>query len=178
MRMSTLFYTYGHGIRTSLVVSGTGCLSYELSTLPKQFLCIKFFSRYEIFVSLHLISSVNMEKLTHQEEEVMLIVWQKGEGTIRDYHELSVEPRMPYTTFASVIKNLERKKYIKIRRIGTTNLCVPSIEEREYKRTFISGVIRDYFQNSYKEMVSFFAKEEKISVDELKEIIKIIEKNS
>ena len=40
----------------------------------------------------------------------------------------------------------------------------------------MSGFIRDYFQNSYKEMVSFFAREEKISADDLKEIIRIIEK--
>ncbi|MDR3268026.1 MAG: BlaI/MecI/CopY family transcriptional regulator [Tannerella sp.] len=120
-----------------------------------------------------------MEKLTHQEEEVMLIVWQKGQGTIREYHEASTKPLMPYTTFASVIKNLERKKYLKLRRIGgTTNLCIPLIEGSEYKRRFMSGVIRDYFQNSYKEMVSFFAKEEKISADELKEIISIIEQKN
>ncbi|MDR3262596.1 MAG: BlaI/MecI/CopY family transcriptional regulator [Tannerella sp.] len=117
-----------------------------------------------------------MEKLTHQEEEVMLVVWQKGEGTIRDYYELSAKPLMPYTTFASIIKNLARKKYLKLRRTGTTNLCIPLIGESEYKRRFMSGVIRNYFQNSYKEMVSFFAREEKISADELKEIIQIIEK--
>jgi predicted transcriptional regulator len=114
-----------------------------------------------------------MEKLTHQEEEVMLLVWQKGKGTIRNYFELKDKP-MPYTTFASIIKNLERKKYIKLQRIGTTNLCFPLIDEDDYKRKFMSGFIRNYFQNSYKEMVSFFVKEEKLSADELKAIIKII----
>ena len=46
----------------------------------------------------------------------------------------------------------------------------------KYKRKFMSGFIRDYFQNSYKEMVSFFAREEKISSNDLKEIIRMIEK--
>jgi len=118
-----------------------------------------------------------MEKLTHQEEEVMLLVWQKGEGTIREYYEMKSD-RVPYTTFASIIKNLERKEYLKLRRIGTTNLCFPLIDENDYKRKFMSGFIRNYFQNSYKEMVSFFVKEEKISADELKEIIRIIKKNT
>ena len=63
-----------------------------------------------------------------------------------------------------------------MRRVRTTNLCKPLISEKEYKRKFMSGFIRDYFQNSYKEMVSFFAREEKISADDLKEIIRIIEK--
>ena len=118
-----------------------------------------------------------MEKLTHQEEEVMLLVWQKGEGTIREYFELKADP-VPYTTFASIIKNLERKKFLKLRRIGTTNLCVPLIDETDYKRKFMSGFIRNYFQNSYREMVSFFVKEEKVSAEELKEILKIIRKNT
>ncbi|MDR0845114.1 MAG: BlaI/MecI/CopY family transcriptional regulator [Tannerella sp.] len=118
-----------------------------------------------------------MEKLTSQEEAAMLIVWQKGEGTIRDYHERSAQPRMPYTTFASIIKNLERKKYLKMRHIGTTNFCFPLIGESEYKRKFMSGFIRNYFQNSYKEMVSFFVEDEKISAEELKDIIQIIENN-
>ena len=55
-------------------------------------------------------------------------------------------------------------------------LCLGTLSEKEYKRKFMSGFIRDYFQNSYKEMVSFFAREEKISADDLKEIIRIIEK--
>jgi predicted transcriptional regulator len=116
-----------------------------------------------------------MEKLTHQEEEVMLLVWERGEGTIREYYEMSAKP-LPYTTFASIIRNLERKKYLRMRRIGTTNLCMPLISGDDYKCRFMSGVIRNYFQDSYKEMVSFFAREEKISAEELKEIIRIIEK--
>jgi predicted transcriptional regulator len=84
---------------------------------------------------------------------------------------------VPYTTFASIIKNLERKSFLRLRRVGTTNLCIPLIDETDYKRKFMSGFIRNYFQNSYKEMVSFFAKEEKISAGELKEIIRIIRKD-
>ena len=116
-----------------------------------------------------------MEKLTNQEERVMLLIWEKGEGTIREYHAMSEEPQMPYTTFASIVKNLQRKRYLKMRRIGTTYLCKPEIKEVDYKSHFMSGFIRNYFQNSYKEMVSFFAKEEKLSAKDLEDILKIIE---
>ena len=117
-----------------------------------------------------------MENLTFQEEKVMLLIWEKGEGTIREYYEKSGSPLMPYTTFASIVKNLHRKKYIKMRRIGTTYLCKPQIKTEEYKSNFISGFIGNYFQNSYKEMVSFFAREEKLSAKDLEEILEIIEK--
>lgn len=117
-----------------------------------------------------------MEKLTIQEEDVMLRIWQHAPCFVKDVLATYEESKPPYTTLASVIKNLERKKYVKASRKGNTYLYRPLIEEGEYKRTFMSGFVSNYFANSYKEMVSFFAKEQKISADELKEIISMIEK--
>ncbi|GAE17151.1 UDP-N-acetylmuramoylalanyl-D-glutamyl-2,6-diaminopimelate-D-alanyl-D-alanine ligase [Bacteroides pyogenes JCM 6292] len=74
------------------------------------------------------------------------------------------------------MKNLERKGYVSSKRMGNTYQYSPAIRESEYKRHFMSGVVRNYFENSYKEMVSFFAKDRKISADDLKEIIELIEK--
>lgn len=117
-----------------------------------------------------------MEKLTIQEEEAMLYIWQSGPCFVKDVVAKYPDPKPPYTTVASIVKNLERKKYVKAKRYGNTYEYTPLIRESEYKRTFLSGVVRDYFENSYKEMVSFFAKDQKISADELKEIIRMIEK--
>lgn len=117
-----------------------------------------------------------MEKLTMQEEEAMLYIWQEAPCFVKDIVAKYKYPQPPYTTVASVIKNLERKKYVKAKRYGNTYEYTPIIKESEYKRTFMSGVVRDYFENSYKEMVSFFAKDQKISADDLKEIINMIEK--
>jgi hypothetical protein len=55
---------------------------------------------------------------------------------------------------------------------------VPAVKEKDYKRHFVSGFVRDYFKNSFREMVSFFAQEEKISPNELKDIIDEIEKGN
>lgn len=117
-----------------------------------------------------------MEKLTMQEEEAMLYIWQEAPCFVKDVVAKYQDPKPPYTTVASVIKNLERKKYVKAKRYGNTYEYTPLIKESEYKRTFMSGVVRNYFENSYKEMVSFFAKDQKISADDLKEIIEMIEK--
>lgn len=117
-----------------------------------------------------------MEKLTLQEEEVMLIIWQAAPCFIKDMLALYPAPKPPYTTVASIVKNLERKKYVKPKRLGNTYQYHPLIQESEYKRTFMSGVVRNYFENSYKEMVSFFAKDQKISADDLKDILDMIEK--
>ncbi len=115
-----------------------------------------------------------MEKLTKQEEEAMQAVWESGSGMVKDFLD-HLEPQPPYTTLASTIKNLERKGFLNSEKIGNTYRYTPAILEEEYKKRFMSGFVSDYFQNSYKDLVTFFASEQKISADELKEIIKLIE---
>lgn len=117
-----------------------------------------------------------MEKLSIQEEEIMLHIWNIGSCTVKEIVERLPEPVPPYTTVASIVKNLERKRYVSAKRIGNTYLYTPVIEESDYKRTFLTGFVRNYFANSFKEMVSFFAKDQKITSDDLKEIIAMIEK--
>ena len=118
-----------------------------------------------------------MERLTPQEENVMLHVWQVNECAIKDVVERMEEPRQPYTTVASSFKNLENKGYLIKRRFGNVKVFKPLITESAYKRHFLSGVVESYFDNSYKELVSFFAKEQKITTEELNEIIRLIEKS-
>lgn len=117
-----------------------------------------------------------MEKLTAQEEEIMLIIWQQKEGVIKDFLNLMEEPRPPYTTVASVVKNLEKKGYVSSKRYGNTYVYTPRIDKGEYKNRFLSKVVRNYFADSYKEMVTFFAERQQISAEELQEIIRLIEK--
>jgi len=117
-----------------------------------------------------------MEKLTIQEEEVMIYIWELNSCFVKDIVGKYPKPAPPYTTVASIVKNLERKGYVQPQRVGNTYQYSPRIKESEYKRTFMSGVVRNYFENSYKEMVSFFAKDRKISTEDLKEIIDMIEK--
>jgi len=117
-----------------------------------------------------------MQKLTSQEEEAMLIIWRLGQGFVKDVLEHYPEPRPPYTTLASTVKNLERKGYLKSRLYGNTYEYTSVIGEKEYKKQFMSGFVRNYFCNSYSELVTFFAREQHISADELKKIIRIIEK--
>jgi predicted transcriptional regulator len=117
-----------------------------------------------------------MEKLTPQEEDTMRLIWQIGACYVKDILARYPEPKPPYTTLASVVKNLERKKYVKAKQYGNTYQYTPLVQENDYKRTFMSGVVRNYFENSYKEMVSFFAREQKISAADLEDIIRAIEK--
>ena len=117
-----------------------------------------------------------MEKLTAQEEEVMLHIWSMESCYVKDVVANFPDPKPPYTTVASVFNNLKRKGYVKFKQYGNTYMYFPVIEQSDYSRTFMSRVVKNYFANSYKEIVSFFAKDQKISADELKDIINLIEK--
>lgn len=116
-----------------------------------------------------------MDKLTPQEEDAMMAVWKIGEGNVKLFLEYMEEPRPPYTTLASTIKNLEKKGFLESRLLGNVYIYKPVITEEEYKQKFMSGVVKNYFDNSYKELVNFFVEQKKLSPKELKEIIDLIE---
>jgi len=117
-----------------------------------------------------------MEKLSRPEEQAMQAVWKTGEGNIKLFLENLPSGAMPYTTLASTIKNLEKKGFLAARPVGNAYLYKPLITEDEYKKKFMNGFVKDYFADSYKQLVSFFIEEKKLSAKELKEIIELIEK--
>ena len=118
-----------------------------------------------------------MEKLTHAEEETMQAVWRTGEANVKAFME-HLDESLPYTTVASTIKNLEKKGYLSSRLVGNVYLYKPLISDDEYKKKFMGKVVKEYFDNSYKELVNFFVEQKKLSAKELKEIITMIEKGN
>lgn len=116
-----------------------------------------------------------MERLTAQEEDIMLYIWRLGPCFIRDILNEMPEPRPPYTSVASVIRNLEKKKYVTPKKFGTITRFSPKVKEADYKRTFMSNVVENYFTGSYKEMVSFFVHNRKLSKSDLQDLMDQIE---
>ena len=130
---------------------------------------------YETFVKIRQLR-INMEKLTKQEEQAMLAIWRTGTGFVKDFLDQVAEPAPHYNTLVSTIKNLEKKGFVVSRKIGNMYQYTPLVEEPEYKKNFLTNMVKNHFDNSYKDLVSFFAEEKKISPKELKEIIDMIEK--
>jgi predicted transcriptional regulator len=116
-----------------------------------------------------------MEPLTHVEEETMQAVWRTGEGNVKSFIE-HLDEAIPYTTVASTIKNPDKKGYLSSRLVGNAYLYKPIVTEADYKKKFMGKVVKEYFDNSYKELVNFFVEQKKLSAKELKEIITMIEK--
>jgi predicted transcriptional regulator len=123
-------------------------------------------------------SSMTMETLTNKEEEIMHILWKLEKAFVKDVLAEIKEDKPHYNTLSTIIRNLEDKGYVSYNAYGKTHQYFPIVSKEDYRKRFMTMAIDNYFNNSYKNMVSFFAKEEKISVDELKEIIALIEKNN
>jgi len=112
-----------------------------------------------------------MTKLTKAEEEVMLILWELEEATVRDVLEKLEDPETPYTTVSTVIRVLEKKEFIKHRAIGNTYLYRPSVDREDYIKNSLSGFLNKYFEGSFTNLASFFATENDISMRDLREMM-------
>jgi len=118
-----------------------------------------------------------MEKLTNKEEEILQVIWHLEKAFVKDVVAELPKPKPHYNTISTIIRNMEEKGVVGHNSFGKTHQYYAKISKEEYKKGYMQKTIQNYFENSYKNVVSFFAREEKISVKELKEIISIIENN-
>lgn len=116
-----------------------------------------------------------MDKLTNKEEEIMDILWDLQKAFVKEI--IAVLPGTNhYNTISSIVRGLEEKGYVSYNAFGKTHQYYPTITKEAYAEKFLNIATKRFFDNSYKGMVSFFAKEQKITAQELKEILEIIEK--
>ena len=103
-------------------------------------------------------------------------LWKLEKAFVKDVLAEMDGDKPHYNTLSTIIRNLEDKGYVAHTAYGKTHQYYPIVKKEDYRKGFMNAAIDNYFNNSYKNVVSFFAKEEKISVEELKEIISLIEK--
>lgn len=113
-------------------------------------------------------------ELTRAEEEVMQILWALGKGFVKDLVERYREPRPAYNTVSTLIRILEQKGFVSHTAYGKTHEYFPLVSKDEYRRQFLNNMISDYFSGSFKQLVSFFAREEKIDRKEMEELLKLM----
>ena len=115
-----------------------------------------------------------MQTLTHKEEEIMGVLWRLEKAFVKE-----LLPHLPqnnhYNTVSTIVRNLEDKGYVAHTAYGKTHQYYPVISKDVYSKRFMKKTMERFFNNNYKNVVSFFAKEEKISASELREILALIE---
>jgi len=116
-----------------------------------------------------------MDKLTNKEDEIMRVLWNLKKAFVKEVVEELPDPKPHYNTVSTIVRNLEEKGYISHKAFGKTHQYFPLVSKEDYRKSFMQKTIHQYFESSYKNVVSFFAREEKISVEELREIIEHLE---
>jgi len=120
------------------------------------------------------INHIVMEKLTQKEEEVMQALWSLEKAFVKEIVP-ELQGANHYNTVSTIVRKLEEKGYVAHEAFGKTHRYFPVVEKEAYRNKFVNNAMTSYFNDSYKNMVSFFAKEEKISATELREILEMIE---
>lgn len=116
-----------------------------------------------------------MEKivqLTKAEEQIMQVLWALSEGTVQDIRDNLEVPVPARTTVSTVLTILENKGFVAHNSIGRTNVYTPVVTKEVYSKSQLSGLLKNYFNNSFATMASFFAKENNFTITELDELIK------
>lgn len=111
-----------------------------------------------------------MKELTKAEEQIMHILWEMEKGFVKDIITHLPTPKPAYNTVSTIIRILEKKGFVSHKAYGKTYEYFPLISKEEYTKQFMKGLVKNYFSNSYREMVSFFAKDKKLNINELEEL--------
>jgi predicted transcriptional regulator len=114
--------------------------------------------------------------LTAREEEIMQMLWSGGPKFVRELVEMHPDPKPHFNTVSTIIRILEEKGFVAHEVVGTSYRYFATCKQEEFRDRTLGSVIKGYFNNSYLGAVSTLIQEEKITVDELKELIDIIEK--
>ncbi len=112
-----------------------------------------------------------MKELTKAEEQIMQLLWEQEKAFVKDIVEQMPDPKPAYNTVSTIIRILERKGFIGHNAYGKTHEYFPLIARKDYTRNYMKSFIHNYFSGSFQEMVSFFAKEDKMSVADLDELM-------
>ncbi len=110
-------------------------------------------------------------QLTRAEEQVMQILWDMGEGLVKDIRDRFDEPRPARNTVSTVVRILEKKGFVDHKSYGNVHLYFPVVSRDEYSRHQLFGLLEGYFDNSFPAMASFFAREKDLTLAEMEELI-------
>ena len=116
-----------------------------------------------------------MKRLSAREEEIMGFFWEKGPLFVKEIVEMYKEPRLHFNTLSTFVRGLEEEGYVSHRAFGNSYQYYALVSREEYTKKTLKSVISKYFNNSYLGVVSSLVKEEEISLDELKELIREVE---
>lgn len=118
-----------------------------------------------------------MKELTKAEEQVMQILWKLEKGFVKDVIDEMPDPKPAYNTVSTIVRILEKKGFVDHNAYGKTHEYFPIVSRETYTRSYMRNFMRNYFSGSFREMVSFFAKDDNMSLTDLDELIQDVKRD-
>ncbi len=116
-----------------------------------------------------------MKELTKAEEQIMQILWRLDKAFVKEIVEELPEPKPAYNTVSTIVRILVKKEFVGFEAFGKTHRYYPLVSKKEYSKGFLKSFVGNYFSHSYKQMVSFFAREESLTIEEMEEMKQLLE---
>jgi len=116
-----------------------------------------------------------MNTLTKAEEQIMQILWDEKEGFVKELLQKFPEPRPAYNTVSTIIRILEKKGFVDHRSFGKSHQYFPLVSREQYRNERFSYLMKDYFNNSMKQVLSHFGNSGSLNLKEADEIIQLME---
>jgi len=115
-----------------------------------------------------------MTSLTKAEEKIMKILWKIEKGFINDILEQFPNPKPPYNSVSTIVRVLVKKEIVSFKKYGNTYEYFPLISKEDYRKSQMGMLIKDYYNNSLKQVVNFFSENKNLSIDEVNEVMKML----
>lgn len=112
-----------------------------------------------------------LKELTKAEDQVMQILWKLEKGFVKDILEAMPNPKPAYNTVSTIVRILENKGFIDHKAYGKTHEYFPTIAKERYTKFYLNNMIKGHFNGSFHNLVSFFAKENKLDAKDLEKLL-------
>ncbi len=116
-----------------------------------------------------------MRELTKAEEQIMQVIWLLGPSFVKEILAGLPDPKPAYTTVSTIVRILESKGFVDHKVFGTTHQYFALISKEEYSHYSMKKVLENYFDGSFKQMVTFFSRKENLDLMDMDELVKLIE---
>jgi len=117
-----------------------------------------------------------MKELTKAEDQIMQVLWTLEKAFVKDIVEQLPEPKPAYNTVSTIVRILEKKGFVSYKAFGKTHEYFPLIGKEKYTRFYLNNMVTGYFNGSFQNLVSFFAKENSLNVQDIDQLVKELEK--
>lgn len=118
-----------------------------------------------------------MKRLTTAEEQIMLVLWKKGQAFVKEILTELPAPKPAYNTVSTVVRVLEQKGFVGHEAFGRTHRYFPLVEQEEYSGAEMNKLMKDHFSGNAQRMLSFFMEQNDLDLKDLDEVLEQLKKD-